>query len=90
MSLSEWLVVTPNVLLLNYAGPVEALRMAGSPQVRWEKRRRTPSSVVRASIGEAGNCADSVGTIVRGADLSAVSGLVRRRCLPLLETFQPP
>lgn len=28
MSLSVWFVVTPNVLLLDYAGPAEALRMA--------------------------------------------------------------
>jgi transcriptional regulator GlxA family with amidase domain len=57
MSLSVWFVLTPNVLLLDYAGPAEALRMAAEmaagdlQPAAMLLRRCAPVAQLRTSLG---------------------------------------
>ncbi|WP_313953520.1 DJ-1/PfpI family protein, partial [Accumulibacter sp.] len=55
MTLSVWFVLTPNVLLLDYAGPAEALRMAaemaGDSADRIALHSCSPVASLRTSLG---------------------------------------
>ena len=62
MTLSVWFVLTPNVLLLDYAGPAEALRMAaelagepldGEGQAAMVLHSCAPVAELRTSLGVA-------------------------------------
>jgi len=51
VSLSVWLVLTPNVLLLDYAGPAEALRMAAGMDVGLTLHTCAPVPRLSTSVG---------------------------------------
>lgn len=51
LTLTIWLVVTPNVLLLDYAGPAEALRMARDMGARLVLHNCGPQQAVSTSTG---------------------------------------
>lgn len=51
MTLTVWFVVTPNVLLLDYAGPAEALRMAGEMGADIALHTCAPLPNLRTSLG---------------------------------------
>ena len=51
MSLSVWFILTPNVLLLDYAGPAEALRMATDMGAAFALHTCAPVPTLRTSLG---------------------------------------
>ena len=51
MTLSVWFVLTPNVLMLDYAGPAEALRMAGEMGADIAVHTCAPVAQLRTSLG---------------------------------------
>lgn len=51
MTLSVWFVLTPNVLMLDYAGPAEALRMAGEMGADVAVHTCAPVAQLRSSLG---------------------------------------
>ncbi len=51
MTLSVWFVLTPNVLMLDYAGPAEALRMAGEMGADMAVHTCAPVAQLRTSLG---------------------------------------
>lgn len=51
MTLSVWFVLTPNVLMLDYAGPAEALRMAGEMGADLAIHTCAPVAQLRTSLG---------------------------------------
>jgi transcriptional regulator GlxA family with amidase domain len=51
MTLSVWMVLTPNVLMLDYAGPAEALRMASDMGAGLVLHTCAPQSAITTSLG---------------------------------------
>lgn len=51
LTLSVWLVLTPNVLLLDYAGPAETLRMARDMGARIDLHSCAPQACIGTSLG---------------------------------------
>ena len=51
MTLSVWFVLTPNVLMLDYAGPAEALRMAAEMGADMAVHTCAPVAQLRTSLG---------------------------------------
>jgi len=49
--LSIWLVLTPNVLMLDYAGPAEALRMARDMGAKLELHTCSPQTAISTTLG---------------------------------------
>ncbi|WP_291992168.1 helix-turn-helix domain-containing protein [Candidatus Accumulibacter sp. ACC003] len=62
MTLSVWFVLTPNVLLLDYAGPAEALRMAA------ETSSESPHTIVLHSCSPVPRLRSSLGVEVGGLE----------------------
>lgn len=51
LTLSVWMVLTPNVLMLDYAGPAEALRMASDMGAGLALHTCAPQSSITTSLG---------------------------------------
>ena len=49
--LSVWLVLTPNVLMLDYAGPAEALRMARDMGAKLALHTCSPQAGITTTLG---------------------------------------
>ena len=51
LTLNVWMVLTPNVLMLDYAGPAEALRMARDMGAKLVLHTCAPQSSIATSLG---------------------------------------